>query len=114
LGCGFGCGLSSTGYGSGAAELDAPKGKDGSGGRDAMAGLDAAGEDDEDDEGGAGHLGLLEGGLSGLNILSGSTVGLSQPSASGRGLLIKSSSSGTSRDRDPMVRAATGSGGVCP
>ena len=109
MGCGLDCGLSSSGYGSGAAELDAPKGKDGSGGRDAMAGLGAA---DEDDEGGAGHLGLLEGGLSGLNILSGSTVGLSQFSASGRGLLIKSSSSGTSRDRDPMVTAATGNDGA--
>ena len=74
-----------------------------------MAGLDAGEEADpagEDDDGGAGYLGRFEvlspAGLSGLNILSGSTVGLSQSSA-GRGRLMKSSSSGTSRDREPMV-----------
>lgn len=74
-----------------------------------MAGFEAGDEVEpagEDEVGGAGYLGRFEflspGGLSGLNILSGSTVGLSQSSA-GRGRLIKSSSSGTSRDREPMV-----------
>lgn len=74
-----------------------------------MAGFEAGDEVEpagEDEDGGAGYLGLFEflspGGLWGLNILSGSTVGLSQSSA-GRGRLIKSSSSGTSRDREPMV-----------
>jgi hypothetical protein len=78
-----------------------------------MAGLDAEDEADpagEDDDGGAGYRGRFEvlspAGLCGLNILRGSTVGLSQSSA-GRGRLMKSSSSGTSRDREPMV---TGSG----
>jgi hypothetical protein len=74
-----------------------------------MAGLEAGEEDapaGDDEEGGAGYLGRLEflspAGLCGLNILSGSTVGLSQSSA-GRGRLMKSSSSGTSRDLEPMV-----------
>lgn len=44
-------------------------------------------------------------GLAGLKILNGSTVGLSQPSA-GAGLLIKSSSSGTSRDLVAIVSCA--------
>lgn len=75
-----------------------------------MPALDAGEEADpagEDEDGGAGYLGRFETlslpmGLCGLNILSGPTVGLSQSSA-GRGRLIKSSSSGTSRDREPMV-----------
>jgi hypothetical protein len=75
-----------------------------------MPALDAGEEADpagEDEDGGAGYLGRFETlslptGLCGLNILNGSTVGLSQSSA-GRGRLIKSSSSGTSRDREPMV-----------
>jgi hypothetical protein len=75
-----------------------------------MPGLGAAAEaagagEDEDEDGGAGYLGLFAG-LWGLNILSGSTVGLSQLS-SGRGRLMKSSSSGTSRDREPIVRCSS-------
>jgi hypothetical protein len=65
-----------------------------------MAGLEA--EDDEDD--GGGYLGRFEAlspeGLCGLNILKGSTVGLSHSSGAGR--LMKSSSSGTSRDPEAM------------
>jgi hypothetical protein len=62
--------------------------------------LVAADDDDDDEVGGAGYwkrlwVGL---GLAGLKILRGSTVGLSQSSA-GPGLLMKSSSSGMSRDR---------------
>lgn len=84
-----------------------------------MPGLDAAADDDDDDDddpaaaavededGGAGYRGRVEalspGGLCGLNILSGSTVGLSQSSAAGAGRLKKSSSSGTSRDREAML-----------
>jgi len=79
-------------------------GKDGNGGSDATAGLEEDEDEAADDEGGAGYLkreslpasGF---GLRGLKILRGSTVGLSHSSAEGPGLLIKSSSSGTSRDR---------------
>jgi len=96
--------LVSSGYGRGAAELEAPKGigKSGSGGREAAAaGFDEAElEAADEDVGGVGYLKRSEGfGLCGLNILKGSTVGLSQSSEVGPGLLMKSSSSGTSRDR---------------
>ncbi len=82
-----------------------------------MAGFEAGEEVDpagDDEVGGKGNLeGRIEflspGGLCGLNILSGSTVGLSQSSA-GLGRLIKSSSSGTSRDREPMAAVLSGRG----
>ena len=70
-------------------------GKDGSGGS-----LEEE-EEDADEVGGIGYLKRLPAsglGLAGLNILRGSIVGLSQSSV-GAGLLMKSSSSGTSRDR---------------
>ena len=90
----------SSGYGSGAAELEAPGG---SGNVD----FEEAPVEDEDEVGGAGYwkrlpVGL---GLAGLNILRGSTVGLS-PSLEGPGLLMKSSSSGTSRDRVAILTDA--------
>lgn len=70
-----------------------------------MPGLDVA-DDDDPAEGGVGYLyrfeALSPAGLCGLNILRGSTVGLSQSSA-GAGRLMKSSSSGTSREREAML-----------
>lgn len=84
-------------------------GKSGSGGsEDTAAGLDEVElEAGDDDVGGAGYLKPPAGfGLWGLNILRGSTVGLSQSSEAGPGLLMKSSSSGTSRDRDAILMVA--------